>query len=649
MTEAAWHHRAQAIPLCVAALVAVLGCTSETPSPAPTLTLTQTTPPATATETARGTAPSTPGTPLPTASASPLITASPPAATPPLSATATVPICGGGCAGQTLYLLKSETDFDYYDPQRIALNEDLAFFGATIIRSLVAYRYSPDLAEATTLVPDMATDTGRPSADATSWSFTLRDGVAWQDGSPVRCEDIKYGVSRTFATDVINGGPTYAIAYLDIPKNDDGSSQYPGPYSASADQQALFDSAVACDGNTIIFDLAQSVPDFNYATTSGFGAVPNPVDHPGVDTGETYGGLDVWSDGPYRITSYMPVKGGALILERNDGWSPAGDPYRSPYVDKWEVDFGLDAEKIDKRLIESAGNDAFALGYGPVQPGDLSTIFADPHTAQPAFAGRAFSTYDQYVHYYWINTRTVPNRDIRAAMAVALDRDAIRQTLGGEFYGDFADGAIKPSIGQDYAPTSLWDTLLGKEIPQGGDPEHAKALIAQSGVPAPKVGWSYFSTPQRDVEAAIIKSSLERAGLEVELDPLPEWGCAGCMPPYMDFSATGWGADWPNASTVIPPIFTEEGGFDYSQVDDSSGIPDWTARVADARTTSDRAAQAAKWQQLNRDAAGQVWIIPMFFDLTQSLAGGRVGGLYRWPARYSWPYGQLYAKPVEGQ
>ena len=92
---------------------------------------------------------------------------------------------------------------------------------------------------------------------------------------------------------------------------------------------------------------------------------------------------------------------------------------------------------------------------------------------------------------------------------------------------------------------------------------------------------------------------------------------------------------------------TEEGGFDYSNVDDTSGIPDWTARVNDALTTVDRTAQAVKWQQLNRDAAEQVWIIPMFFDLTQNMAGANVGGLYRWPAFHSWPYAQLYVDPTD--
>ena len=73
-----------------------------------------------------------------------------------------------------------------------------------------------------------------PNATFDEWTIGLRDGVTFQDGSPITCADIAYGVSRTFATDVITGGPTYAISMLDIPKADDGSSIYKGPYVEDA-------------------------------------------------------------------------------------------------------------------------------------------------------------------------------------------------------------------------------------------------------------------------------------------------------------------------------------------------------------------------------------------------------------------------------
>jgi peptide/nickel transport system substrate-binding protein len=546
-------------------------------------------------------------------------------------------------------MLKSESDFDYYDPQRIYTPEDQAFFGATIMRSLVAYQYSADPADARTLVPDMATDTGTANADASVWTFTLRGGLSWQDGSPVTCDDVKYGVSRTFATDVINGGPTYAMAYLNIPKADDGSSLYKGPYSGEG--QDLFDQAVQCSGNTITFRLAQSVPDFNYVTTLGFGAVPNPVEHRGVDTGENYLGTDVWSDGPYQITTYTADRhnpGGApglLILERNPNWNRASDDYRGAYPDKWEVDFSLEPEEIDQRLIASTGADAFAIDYSSVQTANLPTLFASPSDALAAFRGRAVSAPNSMTSYLFVNTETVPNRQIRAAIAAALDREGMRQALGGDYIGDFADAVVNPTVGIDYAPTGLWDTLLGKAIPPSGDAEYAKSLIEESSEAAPTLTWNYYF--QMPAYASPVTNSLQAAGFKLDLQELSPHGSTvfdqGDIG-TLTWNSDAWRADWPSATTVIPPLFTDAGGWNLSNVDDSSGVPDWLEQVADAATTIDRNAQAAKWQNLNKDTVDQVWIIPLFFGLSQHIGGTNVGNLFRWTPYASWPYAQLYAK-----
>ena len=69
------------------------------------------------------------------------------------------------------------------------------------------------------------------------WSFTLRDGGTFEDGSEITCADVAYGVSRTWASDVITDGPTYASTYID-------AGDYPGPYKATAEQQAAVESLV---------------------------------------------------------------------------------------------------------------------------------------------------------------------------------------------------------------------------------------------------------------------------------------------------------------------------------------------------------------------------------------------------------------------
>jgi peptide/nickel transport system substrate-binding protein len=547
--------------------------------------------------------------------------------------------------GGTIYVLTQAEQWNHVDPQRAYTGEDLAFFGGTTMRALTAYKFSPDETEGTSLVPDMATDLGTATDAGKTWSFTIRDGVTWQDGTDVTCEDIKYGVSRTFANNVISEGPTYAVQYLDIPPASDADteagflSSYHGPYDKdNAEGQAAFDKAVTCDGKTITFHLNAPHGDFNYTVTLGFGAVPKAA-----DTGETYGTVApyVMSNGPYKVESYTTGNGGKYVLVRNENWDPASDDYRKAYPDRWEVQFGIDPKILDQRIMEGSGEDAYAIQYGQIQPENLGVIFEDTEKTNPEFEGRAISGFDPYSRYYFINVNKVPDVKIRQAMAVALDREAIRLNIGGAFAGDFADGAIKPNIGQDYAPTGLWDSYFGKEIPATGDAELAKQLIADSGKPAPKLVYNFADTPVNGKTAAIIIDSLGKAGITVEPAPLePGSYYSVVFDPEKsgDFGSGGWGADWPNASTVIPPLFTQKGGWDLAQLDD----PAVNAAVDAANAELDRAKQASMWQAINKQSAEEMWHIPTFFGLSQTIAGTKVGPVYRWSAYGSWPYGEMY-------
>lgn len=537
--------------------------------------------------------------------------------------------------GGTIYVLTQAEQWNHVDPQRVYTGEDLAFFGGTIMRSLTAYKFSADPVEGTSLQPDMATDLGTSSEGGKVWSFTLREGLTWQDGSEVTCEDIKYGVSRTFATDVINQGPTYAVVYLDIPTADDGSSAYKGPYSGEG--QELYDQAVSCDGKTITFKLKQPIADFNYTVTLGFNAVRESD-----DTGETYGTVApyVQSNGPYMVESYTTGNGGKMILVRNPEWNEDSD-FRPAYPDKWEIHFGIDPKVLDQRIMQSSGNDAFAVQYGNIQPENLGIVFVDNETATPQYEGRAISGFDPYSRYYWVDNVKVPNVKIRQAMAVALDREAIRLNIGGAFAGGFGDGLIKPNIGGDYAPTGIWETFFGKKVADSGDPELAKSLIAESGEAAPDLVFNFADTPVNQQTAAIVIESLGKAGFNVTPAPLPPGQYYSIVfDPEQSghFGTAGWGADWPNASTVLPPLLTDAGGWNLSRTNDETV----NAAVEAGLTELDRAAQMKIWQDLNKYQTEQMMNIPTFFGLSQTIGGTKVGPLYRWAAYGSWPYGELY-------
>lgn len=545
---------------------------------------------------------------------------------------------GGAQKGGTLTFLTLQDQIQHLDPQRNYTGEDLAFANAYLTRTLNAYKLSTDGDEATGLVADLATDTGTPNEDATSWSWTLKDGLKWEDGSDLTCEDVKYGVSRTFATDIITDGPQYAVSMLDIPTDKDGASVYKGPYVTKGNDTAAFDKAVVCEGNKITFNLNKPVGDFNYAVTlTSFGPVPKAA-----DTGEKYDDKIV-SNGPYKIQEYS--KGNQLVLVRNENWDPATDDYRGAYPDKIVMKFGLEASVIDQRMIQDSGEDQMALTPDSIEPASLATVFGSDR-----FADRRVNELDPYVRYIVVNVARVPDLNHRKAIAAALDRAQLRTIAGGEYAGDLADGVIKPNLPKDYAPSGMWEDLLGAPIPDTGDPEYAKKLLAEAGKPLPTLQYDYPQTPTNDKGAAAIVASLGKAGIKVKPNPIEAGQFYGIVfDPEKEghLVAAGWGPDWSNASTVIPELFTPSGGFNLSQADDKA----FNEKVEAAKALTDRDAQAEQWKALNKEAMSQVWVIPTRFGREQRLAGSKVGAasgkdgnVYIWAPFGSWSYADLYLK-----
>ena len=132
--------------------------------------------------------------------------------------------------------------------------------------------------------------------------------------------------------------------------------------------------------------------------------------------------------------------------------------------------------------------------------------------------------------------------------------------------------------------------MFGQAIPDNGDPEFAKQLIAESGEPMPKITYDYGKTPAADKAAGAIVTALAKAGIEVTPNPLDPGGYYGIV--FDDEKANelingGWGSDWPNASTVIPELFAANGGWNLSRWKDEA----FTAESDAAKEILDRAEQ----------------------------------------------------------
>jgi peptide/nickel transport system substrate-binding protein len=549
--------------------------------------------------------------------------------------------CGGGSGdgseggtptkGGTIHILSNGEQIAHLDPQRNYTGDDLAFAGSTMHRTLTSYAYAAG-DEGSGIVPDLATDLGTHNEDGTVWSFTLRDGGTFEDGSEITCADVAYGVSRTWASDVITDGPTYASTYID-------AGDYPGPYKATADQQAAFDKAVSCEGKTITFNLSVPVADFNYTTTLlAFSPVPKAS-----DTGEKYDMRPV-SSGPYKIESYEVGK--SLVLVRNENWSKDSDPVRSANPDSFVYEFGLDEAVMDERMIKDAGDDQFAVSAG-IQPENLPTIFEDD-----GFKNRRVDYYDPFVTYTNLNVKNLSCVEVRRAIYLALDRDALRKAGGGPYTGDFADGFVKPALALDYKKSTLPDGLSSDGT---ANVKAAQAAMTAGEAACPEVvarakaGLNFYrpATPVWDKAVAIWIDSLGKVGIKLKDEPVEAsayWPTVMNPETNYDIARGGWAPDWANASTVIPELFTTAGGFNLTRNADDPDYAEFQTKVDAAKKELDRTKQGKMWQELNQYVVDRLWALPGTFTKAQSIWGSKVGNAYQWAPFGAFNYGDLYVQ-----
>jgi peptide/nickel transport system substrate-binding protein len=507
---------------------------------------------------------------------------------------------------------------------------------------LTAYKRAAG-ADGSTVVPDMATDTGRSSNGNKTWEFTLRDGVTFEDGSEVTCEDVKYGVSRTFATDVITDGPGYAISMLDIPKDKDGASVYQGPYKTDGNDTAAYDKAVTCseDNKTITFNLSRAVGDFNYTVTYlSFSPVPKASDN-----GDKYD-MNPVSTGPYKIEKYVAKD--EMVLVRNDKWNKDSDPLRNAYQDKIVVRFGLAEEVRDQLIINDSEPAAFSLDG--ILPTNLATIFDDAGAPVEAWKDRAMNVYDPYVTYTAVNVSKVPCVQVRKAIYYARDFAALQTLAGGAaFTGDPADGVIKPLMGLDYKKTTGYE-----DWKEEGNAEKATALMAEAKTACPDVykkattaglTFDIGDTDTNKKAATIwIDSVKKNSGIILKfnfIEPGAYYGVVLDETKQGDLSRAGWAPDWANASTVIPELMLDGYGFPLSRAGKDPTYAEFKKRAEANLAEADRVKQGAEWAALNQYVMDQMWVIPGVFSKTQEMWGSKLTGVFFWEPQGAPSFGDI--------
>ncbi|MFD7563171.1 ABC transporter substrate-binding protein [Streptomyces tendae] len=505
--------------------------------------------------------------------------------------------------GGTLTVLNSDPQQDF-DPARLYTSGG-GNVPSLVFRTLTT-RNREDGAKGAEVVPDLATDTGRPNKDATVWTYTLKEGLAYEDGTKITSADIKYGIERSFAAE-LSGGAPYLRDWLV------GGADYQGPYK---DKGKGLDSIETPDERTIVFHLNKPEGEFPYlATQTQFTPVPKAA-----DKGTKYEEHPV-SSGPYKVVENQN-DGERLILERNEHWSAKTDEERKAYPDRIDVRSGLDSSVINQRLSASQGSDAAAVTTDTnLGPAELAKVTGDKD-----LASRVGTGHFGYTNYIAFNPKVKPfdNPKVRQAIAYAVDRTSVVNAAGGS---SLAEPATTYLPNQKSFGHTAYD-----HFPAGasGNAAKAKELLKQAGY-ANGLTVTLTHSNAKDFEtgpeiATAVQDALKKAGITVKLDGLEDNDYSDTIQDVKTepgFFLAHWGADWPSGGPFLAPIFdgrqiVEDGAnFNTGQLNDKSVNEEIDA----INKLTDLDAAAKRWGALDKRIGEQALTVPLFHPVYKRLYG----------------------------
>jgi peptide/nickel transport system substrate-binding protein len=448
-------------------------------------------------------------------------------------------------------------------------------------RPLMMFKSAPGQ-EGNQLVPDLAEAPGQSSDGAKTWTYKIRKGVKFDDGTEVTSADVKYAVLRSTDKQTFPNGPAYWDDLLNLPEG------YKGPYKTP---NMNTDSAIATpDEYTIVFHMNKPFAAFDYLAQQP-DTMPVPKDK---DTGAKYKNSIV-STGPYKFENLQPGK--SFNLVRNDQWDPATDPNRKALPDRIEVSLNVNADDIDNRVI-SGDLDVDVVGTG-VQPAAQSRVLQDPTLKENADNPLGIRLW-----YTSITPTVAPldNIECRKAIQYAMDRTGYQTALGGQFAGgDLATTLLPPTI-----PGHTDFDLYPNGPDHKGDLEAAKKSLEACGQPngfETNIGYR-AERPKEKATAEAFQQALSRVGIKLTLKPFPQgdYFAQYCgLPPYvvknkLGLCVNGWAADWPDGFGFLSQIT------DSRVIRATGGSSNVSVRIPEVDQMLDKALT-----ELDTDKRNQMW------------------------------------------
>lgn len=453
-------------------------------------------------------------------------------------------------------------------------------------------------AEGAKVVPDLATSLGKPSADAKTWTYTLKPGIKFEDGTVITSKDVKYAVERSLDKKTFPNGPTYFNDFLDL-------QGYTSPYDDKSADKLGLKAIETPDDTTIVFHLTQPFSGFDY-----FAQLPATIPVPQAkDTGSKYKS-HVVSSGPYMFSENNAGKNFTLV--RNPNWDAATDTYRKALPDTITVALNVNADDIDNRLL-SGDLDVAVEGTG-LQAAAQGRVLGNPTEKANADSAALARTW-----FTSINGNVAPfdNIHCRRAVEYAADRVGYQNAFGGPIGGgDIATGLMPPVI-----PGQQTFNLYDAGTDNTGNIAKAKDELAQCGQPNGfATNYSYrVERPKEKAVAESLQQSLGKVGIKLTLKSYPQddyFALYAGKPGFakqngLGLLANGWGADWPDgfgflSQLIDSRVIRDTGGASNFSVRD----PAIDAMIDKALTTTDTTAREAIWVEADKKVMDDAYVLP---------------------------------------
>jgi peptide/nickel transport system substrate-binding protein len=453
------------------------------------------------------------------------------------------------------------------------------------------------------------------SEDGLEYTFMLRDGVTFTDGTAFDAEAVCANFERWYNFEGLAASPAASEYYQNVF----------GGFASTPDVPSLYESCVASDETTAVVTISQVTSRFPAALTLPSFAMQSPTALEKYDANNLSGNADALTypayalehptgTGPFKLESWDRGNGEVTIVRNDDYW---GEPAKLDEIIFRTISDG-NARRQELEAGEIDGYDLVApADYDALEEGGFQVLPRDPFN----------------ILYLGINGGNIAgvnanpalkDERVRQAIAHAINREEIVTSL----LPDGAEAAI------EFVPPTVdgWT----EDVPTYDyDPEKAKALLEEAGAMGTKLRFYYPTDvsrpylPDPTAMFEVINQDLIDAGFTTEPVSLP-WN-----PDYLDAVSAGqadlhllgWTGDYNDAYNFIGTFFADAGGGQGKEEFGGFQSPEIFDALATADAEPDPATRTELYQEANKAIMEFLPAVPISHAPNALVVAENVSGL----------------------